>query len=111
MCELNGDSGEDKLEVPPVLEVSRAEGGPEASVGKHPLRDRLLDGALPRSSQPIQPVDGGTISVTRPKFDFVQNSAAGSFETTSSVTMSILGLSSVVEIVEDGCIGCGVIIE
>jgi hypothetical protein len=92
-CELDSQGGEDEVEVAPVLEVSRAEeGGTEPSVCERPLRDGLRDGGLPRSSEPIQPVDRGLVKVARPEFDLVQNGPASSLETTITVAMSILGL-------------------
>ena len=71
--ELDSQGGENRLEVPPVLEVSGAkEGGAKTSVCKRPLGDRLGDGALPRPSKTVQPVDGPRIvEVADPKFDLV----------------------------------------
>ena len=70
--ELDSQCREDRLEVPPVLEVSGAkEGGAEMSICRHPLSDGLCDGALPRPSETVQPVDGGLVEVADPKFDVV----------------------------------------
>ena len=52
--ELDRKGRKDELEVPPILEVSRAEeGGPELSIRKHPLRNRLRDGGLACPGQPV----------------------------------------------------------
>ena len=102
--ELNSKGGEDKLEIAPVLEVSRAkEGGPEPSLGEHPLCDRPRDRTLSRSGESIQPVDGGQARVARPEFDLVQNRAPGSLETTIVVAVSILSPLRLMEIFEDSC--------
>ena len=91
--ELDSQSGENRLEVPPVLEVSGTkEGGPKPSICKRPLRDRLGDGTLPRPSEAVQPVYGGLVEVADPKFDFVQNRCTRSPETTIAVAVSIPGL-------------------
>ena len=53
-CELSSNGGENELEVPPVLEVSRTEeGSAKSSVCERPLRDCLSDGALPRPCEAI----------------------------------------------------------
>ena len=83
-CELGSYGGEDELEVPPVLKVSRTEeGGTKLSVRECPLRDCLSDGALPRPCEPIQPVDRGLVKVACPEFDLVQNGSTGPLETTA----------------------------
>jgi len=93
------------MEVAPVLKVSQAEErGSEPSVCEHPLCDGLSDGALPRSSQSIQPIDGGPLEVLRPVSNLIQNSSAGSLEATFTATMAILGCLCATEIVEDSCI-------
>jgi len=50
--------GEYEVEVAPVLEVPRAEGGTELSICEQPLCGRLRDGALSCPGQFAQPVDG-----------------------------------------------------
>ena len=75
------------------------------TVRKQPLRDRLRDGALPRSSEPIQPVDGAPIEVSCPKFDPIQNGSACPFETTFALAMSILGPTCTAEVIEDRLFG------
>ena len=63
-CELDGQGGEDEVEVAPVLEVSRTEErGTELSFYEQPLRDRLRDRALSCPCQSVEPVDGGLAEV------------------------------------------------
>ena len=105
--ELNRKGGEDQLEVSPVFEVSRAEErGSEPSVRKSPLRDRLRDGALSCSSEPVQPVDRGPVKVACPELNLVQNGAAGSLEAPVTVTVSILSLRRMAETVEENRFSC-----
>ena len=105
--ELDSQRREDRLEVPPVLEVSGAkEGGAELSICRHPFSDGLCDGALPRPSETVQPVDGGLVEVTGPKFDIVQNGCTRSPETTIVIAMSILGLLCISDVVDNDCFSC-----
>ena len=76
------------------------------TVRECPFRNRLCDRGLPRSSQPVEPVDRGLVEVSRPVFDYVQNSATRPFEATVTVTMPIFGPPCTAEIVEDGRLGC-----
>lgn len=76
------------------------------SICECPLGDRLCDGALPRSGKPIQPVDWGLSEVRFPVLDLVQNGSAGSLETTSTATMSILCLPCTADIIKDSRLGC-----
>ena len=72
--ELDREGWEDEPEVPPVLVFSGAkEGGTEPAICECPLGGRLRDGSLPRPSEPVQPVDGGSASarVVDPEFDLV----------------------------------------
>ena len=106
--ELDSQGGENRLEVPPVLEVSGAkEGGAKPSICERPLRDRLGDGALPCPGETVQPVDGGLAEVTNPKFDLIQGCCARSPETTIAVAVSIPCLFCTLDTVEDGCFSCG----
>ena len=106
--ELDSQGGENRLEVPPVLEVSGAkEGGAKPSICKRPLRDRLGDGTLSRPSETVQPVDGGLAEVADPKFDLIQDCYARSPETTIAVAVSIPGLLCTPDTVEGGRFGCG----
>ena len=105
--ELDGEGGKDEAEVAPVLEVSRTEeGGTKLSGCEHPLRDRLGDGALPRPSQPVQPVDGRLAKIPCPDFDLVQDGYAGSLQTTFTVAMPIFNLLRTAEIIEGGRLSC-----
>ena len=95
------------MKVTPVFEVSGAkEGGAEPSIRGQPLRDGLCDGALPCSSQSIQPVDGGFVKVSRPDFNFIQDSSAGTLEAAFTVTVSIFGLPCAAEVVEERFFSC-----
>ena len=104
---LNGKGGEDELEIAPILVVSRTEeGSPEPSFCSGPLRNRLGDGSLPGSSEPVQPVDRRSVEVARPEFDLVQNGTAGSLETTFAFAVPILSLMCIMNVVEDGPFSC-----
>jgi len=105
--ELDGEGGKDEAEVAAVLEVSRTEeGGTKLTGCECPLRDRLGDGALPRSGQPVQPVDARFVKIPCPEFDFVQDGSTGSFQTTIVVAMSIFSRLRTAEIIEGGRFSC-----
>ena len=71
-CELDGEGGEDELEVAPVLKVSGTEErSAEPSVRERPFGDCLCDRGLSRSGQPVQPVDRGFVGVPCPEFNSV----------------------------------------
>jgi hypothetical protein len=104
---LDGQGWEDETEVAPVFEISGAEeGGTESPLCEQPLRDRLSNGALSRSSESIQPVNRSFVKVACPEFDLVQDGTAGPLETTVAVAMAVLGLSSAAKIVEGTRFGC-----
>ena len=95
------------MEVAPVQEVPRTkEGGPELSICKHSLRNRLRDRTLPRPGQPVQPVDRRFVKISRPELNLIQDSSAGSLQTTPTVTMPVSGRPRAAEIIEDGCFSC-----
>jgi len=101
-CKLDGQGGEDEVEIAPVLEVSGAEeGGPKLSVWENPLRDRLRDGGLPRPCQPVQPINWGLVKVPCPEFDLVQNDSAVSLEATPAVAMPTPSTPRTGDTVED----------
>ena len=100
--ELDSEGGEDEPEVAPIREISRTEErGPELPIREHPLCDRLSDGALPRPSQPIQPVDGRLVEIPGPESDLVQDTPAGSPQTASAIPMPILSGLRTAETIED----------
>ena len=70
------------------------------TVCEQPFRDSLRDGALPRSGQPVQPVDGGLVEVPRPEFDPIQNGSARSFEATFALAVTMLGPIRVAKTIE-----------
>ena len=108
--ELDSQGGENRLEVPPVLEVSGAkEGSTKPSICKRPLSDRLGDGTLPRPSETVQPVDGGLVEVADPKFDIVQDGRACSSKATTAVAMSILGTFCIPDVIENSGFSCRMI--
>ena len=95
------------MKVSPVLEIPRTEERcPKLIACKQSLCDCLRDGALPRSGEPIQPVDGGSAEVLCPEFDTVQNGPACPLETSFTSTVSILGPTCATEIIEDQFFGC-----
>ena len=95
------------MEIAPVLEVPRAEeGGTKQSVREHPLCDRLGDGCLSRSGEPVQPVDRRFVEVAGPKFNLVQDGASCSLETTAAIAMPILSPLCTAEPIEDSLFSC-----
>ena len=74
------------------------------SVCEQSLCNGLSDGALARSGQPVQPVNGGFVKIPRPEFNIVQDGPAGSLEATFAATMAILRLLCATEVVKDSCI-------
>ena len=100
--ELNREGGEDELEVAAVLEVSRTEEGcTKLSTCEYSLRDRLCNGALPRPSQPVQPVERALTEILRPELDLVQNCSARPFKTTPTTAVLIPGPLRAADIVDD----------
>ena len=63
-------------------------------------------GALPRSGQPIQPVDGGLVEVLCPVSNPVQKGSAGSLEAAFTTTVAMFGRLRATEIVEYGRFSC-----
>ena len=76
------------------------------TIRERPFCNRLCDCGLPRSGQPVQPVDKGLVEVPCPMLDCVQNSPARPFETPVTVAISILGPLCTAEIVEESRLGC-----
>ena len=104
--ELNGEGGEDEVEIAPILEISRTEErGTKPSVRERPFCDRLGDSSLACPSNPVQPVDRGLSEVPGPKFDLVQNSYTCPLETAIAFTMPKLRPLRTAEIVEDSRFG------
>ena len=73
---------------------------------KRPLGDCLEDRGLPRSGQPVQPVDRGLVEISGPESDLIQNNTTCSLETASAVAMSIFEPLCAEEAVESSHIGC-----
>ena len=71
---------------------------------KHPLCNCLCNGALPCPSQPIQPVNWGFVKVPCPELNLIQDTSAGSLETTFSASMPIFSSISTTDVVENICI-------
>lgn len=76
------------------------------SIRERPFCDCLCNCGLPRSGQPVKPVDGSLVEVPGPVFDRVKNSDTRALETAVTVTMSILCSLGAAEIVEDSRLGC-----
>ena len=107
--ELSGEGREYELKVPPILKIPRTEeGGPKVTVCEQSLRDRLRDGALPRSGQPIQPIDGALVEVPCPEFDGIQDSSTCPLEATFAFAVSKLGPLCTTEAIQDSRNGCQV---
>ena len=105
--ELSGQCWEYELKVSSVFEVPRTEeGGPKLTVREQPLCDRLRNCTLPRSGQPIQPVDGGLARIPRPMFNFVQDGSTGSFQTTFTIAVPVLCPLCRAETIDDSCFVC-----
>ena len=67
--ELEGEGRKDRLEVVPVLEVSRAEeAGTKPPVCEAPLGERLGDGRFPRPCEAVQPEHALVSLVRQPVF-------------------------------------------
>ena len=65
--QLEGEGGEDEVEVAAVLEIARAEvRRSELPVGKDPLADRLGDRRLAGPGKPVQPEDRRLVEVSGP---------------------------------------------
>ena len=73
---------------------------------ERPLRDRLCNGALPRPSQPVQPVDRRPGKIRCPEFDLVQDGTTGSLQTALAVAVPISGRLRTREIIEGAQFGC-----
>ena len=97
------------MKVTPVLEIPRTEErSTELSIREQALRDRLCNGALPRSRQPVQPEDRRPIEIPRPQFDLVQDGSASPLQTSFAVTivMSIFGSFRAAKVIEDLRFSC-----
>jgi len=91
MSELEGEGGEDVVEVPAVREIARTkEGRSQSPVGEDALGDGLGDCGLARPGEPVQPVDGGHLGVVGPGFYLIQDTLPGSLEAALAITMSEL---------------------
>ena len=109
-CKLCGQGGEDRLEIAPVLVVSRTkEGGTKQTICKHSFCNCLRNCGLPCASQPIQPVDRGFVKVPRPEFNLVQNGLACPLEATFAVTIPVLSPLCAIEVIEGGCFSCEIL--
>jgi hypothetical protein len=65
--QLEGEGGEDEVEVAAVLEIARTEERrSELSVGKDPLADCLGDRGLASPGEPVQPEDRRLVEVFGP---------------------------------------------
>ena len=75
------------------------------AVCEQPFGDRFRDGALPRSGEPVQPVDGGSVKVPCPMFDTAKNGLTGSFETAFALAVSVPSPTRTAEVIEDRLFG------
>jgi len=65
--QLEGEGGEDEVQVAAVLKVTRTEEGrSELTVGEDPLADCLGDRGFASPSEPVQPEDRRLIGVFGP---------------------------------------------
>ena len=73
-CELVCKRGEDVLEFPPVEVIPRAEetGAKDLSPGNH-FRERLGDGRLSCSCQPVEPKDVFVLRIFGPLHDIIED--------------------------------------
>ena len=110
-CELDGEGGEEEVDVTPIFEISPEERSAELSICECPFCNGLRNSSLPRSCQPVQPVDGGLSEVPGPEFYLVQNGSAGSLQTTSATAVPELGSLCGAETIEDYRITCRIFIS
>ena len=67
VCQLEGKSGEDEVQVAAVLEITGTEEGrSKLTVSEDPLTDRLGNCGLADPSEPVQPEDRRLIGVFGP---------------------------------------------
>ena len=105
--ELASESGEDKVDVSPVLIIPRAEErSSELPVRKNPFRDRLCDSSFARSSQSVQPIDLRCGTVPDPILDLIEDDSAGPLQTSLAIAMSKLGPERRGKTVENSCFIC-----
>ena len=91
VSQLEGEGGEDEVQVAAVLEVAGTEERrSELTVSKDPLADCLGDRGLAGPGEPVQPEDGRLIEVFGPCLDLVQHSLSCPSETTAAITMTML---------------------
>ena len=77
MCKLEGEGGEDEMQVATVLKVAGTEErGSKLPVGKDPLANRLGNRRLTGPGEPVQPEDRRLYEVLGPRLDLVQQSLA-----------------------------------
>ena len=107
MSELEGEGGEDVVEVPAVLEIAGAEEGRSKSpVSEDALGDGLGDRGFASPGKPVEPVDGGHFGVRRPRLYGIQHSLPGPFEAALTVTVSKFDSFGAVAAVQDGQFTC-----
>jgi len=67
VSQLEGEGGEDRVQVAAVLEIARTEEGrSELTVSKDPLAGRLGNRRFAGPSEPVQPEDGRLLEVFGP---------------------------------------------
>ena len=76
------------------------------TIREHPLCDCLSDRALPRSGQPVQPVDRRPAEIFRPQLDLIQDGSPGPLQATFTITVLIFGCLRTAEIIEGGRLSC-----
>ena len=97
MGELEGEGQKDRLEVTPVLKISRAEeAGPELPICKAHLGDCLGDGRFPRPHETIQPEDVLDFFVHQPILKLEEDSLPCPLQTPLPVPRAVTGFISVI---------------
>ena len=90
VCQLEGEGGEDEVQVAAVSEIARTkERCPQHAVSEDPLANCLGDRGLSGASQPIQPEDGRLLEVFDPRLDLVQDSLPCTPEAALSISMLV----------------------
>jgi len=93
------------LEVAAILDAPRTEKGrSKPAVGEDSFCDRLCDGSLSRSSEPIEPEDGRLAEILGPVLDFVQYALSCSPQTTGPVPVFISSAEGAMTAIQYQCV-------
>ena len=101
MSELEGEGGEDRPEVAPVVEVPRTkETGTQFPVRKTHLCERLSDGRLPCPGETVEPEHSFIPLIFGPLFELQEDFSPRPLHASLSVSTEVSGVSYVIHAVE-----------